>query len=169
MQNIAKKLLLIRPANGRFFRVNGRYLSVNGIDGMDETVLLYPCQVREETEKEITMANEKYTRKMFLNDMLTLNLTDDQRECAIKWLEALEKKSAQPRVNKTRLANEALAADVVAAMAANPDAEINAAWIRDHVAGIASAQKAVAVMNIAIESGRVVRYEEKKKAYYRLA
>ena len=142
---------------------------MNGIDGVGKTMLLYPCQVREETEKEITMTNEKYTRKMFLADMLTLDLTAEQRECAEKWMAALEKKSAAPRVNKTRLANEALAADVVAAMAANPDAEVNAAWVRDHVAGIASAQKAVAVMNIAIESGKVIRYEEKKKAFYRLA
>ena len=100
---------------------------------------------------------------------LALDLTAEQRECAEKWMVALDKKSAAPRVNKTRMANEALAADVVAAMAANPDAEINAAWVRDHVAGITSAQKAVAVMNIAIESGKVIRYEEKKKAREELA
>ena len=115
------------------------------------------------------MANEtKYTRKMFLADMLTLDLTAEQRECAEKWLIALDKKSNAPRVNKTRAANEELARAAVAAMAANTETAINAAWLRDHVAGVASAQKAVAVMNVAADLGLVERYEENRKAFYRL-
>lgn len=114
------------------------------------------------------MTNEKYTRKMFLNDMLALELTTEQRECAEKWLASLEKKAAAPRVNKTRIANEALASDVVAAVAAHADEVINAKWISEHVAGIATASKAVAVVKIAIERGELERYQEKGRTYYRL-
>lgn len=110
-----------------------------------------------------------YTRKQFLTDMLACELTPEQRECAEKWLAALDKKSNAPRVNKTRAANEELAKAAVAAMAAHADANVNAAWLRDHVAGIGSAQKAVAVMNVAVEMGMVERYEENRKAFYRLA
>lgn len=115
------------------------------------------------------MTNEKYTRKMFLNDMLTLDLTAEQREVAEKWLAALDKKSAAPRVNKTRLANEALAADVVAAMMAHPDEPMNAKWISENVAGITTASKAVAVVKVAIEMGKVEKYVEKGRTFYRLA
>lgn len=114
------------------------------------------------------MTNEKYTRKMFLNDMLALELTDDQRDCAEKWLASLEKKAAAPRVNKTRIANEALATDVVAAMVAHADEPINAKWISEHVAGITTASKAVAVVKVAIERGELEKYQEKGRTYYRL-
>lgn len=113
--------------------------------------------------------DKKYTRKQFILDMMEFNLTDEQRDCAEKWLAALEKKAAAPRVNKTRAANEQLAEAAVAAMRAHSDELINAAWLRDNVAGITSAQKAVAVMAVAVETGKVERYEDKKKAYYRLA
>lgn len=114
------------------------------------------------------MTEKKYTRKQFILDMMEFDLTDEQRDCAERWLAALEKKAAAPRVNKTRAANEQLADAAVSMMMAHPDAEVNAAWLRDHVAGITSAQKAVAVMAVAIDAGKVTRYEEKKKAYYRL-
>ena len=110
-----------------------------------------------------------YTRKQFLIDMLAGELSPEQRETAEKWLVALEKKSSAPRVNKTRAANEELAKAAVRAMVANADANINAAWLRDNVPGIGSAQKAVAVMNVAAEMGLVERYEENRKAFYRLA
>lgn len=114
------------------------------------------------------MANENYTRKQFIIDMMSHELTNEQRECAEKWLVALEKKSDAPRVNKTRVVNENLAKAAVRAMAAHADTVINAAWLRDHVEGITSTQKAVAVMRIAIEQSLVERYTENGKAFYRL-
>lgn len=114
------------------------------------------------------MANEKYTRKQFLLDMMETDLSDEQRECAKKWLEALNKKSDYKPENKTRRLNEELAAKVVAAMQANPDEQINAKWLSTHIAGITTPQKAVGVMRVAIELGKVERFEEKGKAFYRL-
>lgn len=114
------------------------------------------------------MANEKYTRKNFLTDMLEFDLTPEQRDCAEKWLAALDKKAAAPRVNKTRIANEALASDVVAAIVAHADEAINAKWISEHVAGIPTSSKAVAVVKIAIERGELEKYQEKGRTYYRL-
>lgn len=115
------------------------------------------------------MTEKKYTRKQFIIDMLNKELTAEQRECAEKWLAALSKKANAPRVNKTRVANEQLAAAAIKTMAAHTDALINATWLCAHVAGITSAQKATAVMAVAIEAGKVIRYEEKRSVYYRLA
>ena len=114
------------------------------------------------------MANEKYTRKNFLVDMLALDLTAEQRECAEKWLVALEKKASAPRVNKKRLENETLAEKVIETMKAHPDTMVNAKWISEHVAGILTAPKASAVISIAIERGQVERYAEKGRTYYKL-
>lgn len=115
------------------------------------------------------MANEKYTRKQFLIDMMATDLTDEQRECAEKWLVALDKKASAPKVNKTRLANEQLVEAVVSAMTAHADEQINAKWLSEHVNGITSPSKAVAVVRVGIELGKLVRFEEKGKTYYRLA
>lgn len=114
------------------------------------------------------MAKSNYTRKMFLIDMLNGELTAEQRECATAWLASLEKKANAPKVNKTRLANEQLAQAVIAAMVANADTDINAKWISENVAGIATASKAVAVVKVAIENGLIEKYQAKGRTYYRL-
>lgn len=114
------------------------------------------------------MENKKYTRKQFIIDMMEFDLTDEQREVAEKWLVALEKKAAAPRVNKTRAANEQLADAVVDAMRAHADEQVNAKWVSEHVAGITTASKAVAVVKVAIEQGRVEKYVEKGRTYYKL-
>lgn len=115
------------------------------------------------------MANQtNYTRKQFLTDMLAGELSPEQRECAEKWLAALEKKSNAPRVNKTRVANEQLADAIVAAMVAHADTPINAKFLSETVAGITSPAKAAAVVAIAIEDGRVAKYTDKGRVFYRL-
>lgn len=115
------------------------------------------------------MENKTYTRKMFLNDMLQLDLTPEQRECAEKWLAALSKKSETPRVNKTRIENESLARKTADAIRESGETLVNAKWISEHVSGILTPQKAVGVARVAIELGLIVRIEEKGKAFYRLA
>lgn len=114
------------------------------------------------------MAEKKYTRKQFILDMMEFDLTPEQRECAEKWLVALDKKAAAPKVNKTRLANEQLAETVVSVMQSHADEPVNAKWLSEHVAGITTASKAVAVVKVAIEMGKVEKYQEKGRTYYRL-
>lgn len=115
------------------------------------------------------MTEKKYTRKQFIIDMLATNLTDEQRDCAEKWLAALEKKAAAPTVNKKALENEQLANKLRELMVSHADAQINAKWISDHLAGVTSAQKATAVANMAQSLGYIERYTEKGRVYYKLA
>ena len=112
--------------------------------------------------------NKNYTRKNFLNDMLALDLTAEQRECAEKWLVALEKKASAPTVNKKALENEALAHKMVEAMRTHADALVNAKWLTEYVAGVTTPQKGTAVANAAIKLGLVERYTEKGRTYYKL-
>ena len=115
------------------------------------------------------MANKTtFTRKQFLTDMLGTELTNEQRECAERWLASLERKANAPKVNKTRVANEQLVDKVVAAMLANADTEVNAKWLSEHVEGISTASKAVAVVKVGIEMGRLDKYVNKGRTYYRL-
>lgn len=114
------------------------------------------------------MANEKYTRKNFLTDMLALDLTPEQRECAEKWLVALDKKAAAPTVNKKALENEQLAHKLVEQMRTSADAQVNAKWISEHLVGVPTPQKGTAVANAAIKLGLLERYAEKGRTFYKL-
>ena len=110
------------------------------------------------------------TRKEFLTAVIEgATLTPEHIAVAETWLAALNKKSDYKPVNKTAKINAELAAKVAQAIAANPDEKINAKWITLHVSGITTAQKAVGVVRQGIKDGLIERYEEKGKAYYRLA
>lgn len=115
------------------------------------------------------MENKKYTRKMFLTEILAMELTPEQRDCAEQWLIALNKKSSAPTVNKKALENEQLAHELINLMSAHADAQINAKWIAEHLAGVTTPQKGTAVALAAKRLGLVVDYKEKGRSYYKLA
>lgn len=120
------------------------------------------------------MAKTNYTRKQFALDLMEmaadgrLTLTGEQMECLMGWHESLEKKSAYKAVSKKAVENEQLAHALVDLMVTHADANINARFIADHLAGVPTPQKATAVANAAIKAGLVERYTDKGRTFYRL-
>lgn len=120
------------------------------------------------------MAKTNYTRKQFALDLMEmaadgrLTLTGEQMECLIGWHESLEKKSSYKAVSKKAVENEQLAHALVDLMVTHADANINARFIADHLAGVPTPQKATAVANAAIKAGLVERYTDKGRTFYRL-
>lgn len=91
--------------------------------------------------------------------------------------EILEKMLAQvtkPRKktdapSKTRLDNERLAREVANAFIANGNEWQGSKWISEHVRGILTTQKAVAVCRVGMELGLINRYQEGKTVLFRAA
>lgn len=74
------------------------------------------------------------------------------------------KKSNEP--TKNQLMNQNLAAELVAAVRANGE-PVTIKWIVDHVNGINTPQKAVAIVRAAGEN--LVKFYEGRQVYYRVA
>lgn len=115
------------------------------------------------------MATITATRKSVIAKAIDLEnvWTAEELEVLVKMLASLEKpraKSDEP--TKTQLMNANLADKLVEAMRqhGNP---VSAKWIAEHVEGINTSQKAVAVVHAAGE--RVVKFYEQRQALYRLA
>jgi len=128
------------------------------------------------------MAEKKMTRKEALQ--WTLDIVADyasdypeNAEMANQVWEVLNKMLAQvsksrkksDAPSKTRIQNEGLANQCVAAIAAHGDEPVNSKWLQEHVHGLMSPQKTTAVMKIAIEDGRIVKEKDGKNTVYRLA
>jgi DNA mismatch repair ATPase MutS len=72
-------------------------------------------------------------------------------------LAALTKKSGAPKqLSKAAIENEKLAHEV--AMVMPEDTAVTTKWIMEHVNGIATSQKCVAVMNVLMNKGRVGKF-----------
>ena len=115
------------------------------------------------------MATITATRKSVIAKAIDMEnvWTEDEMTVLVKMLASLEKpraKSDEP--TKSQLINLNLADALVAAMAAHGE-PVSAKWIAEHVEGINTAQKAVAVVKAAGE--RVVKFYEQRNALYRLA
>lgn len=114
------------------------------------------------------MAEKKMTRKEAL-EIAIAAVDGEAREVLTKMYEQVtkpRKKAEGP--SKTRLANEKLAAECVAAIEAHGE-PVTGKWLVEHVNGLLTPQKCTAVIRIAIENGEVVKTKEGKNTYYALA
>lgn len=111
------------------------------------------------------MANENYTRKQFIVDMLNKELTAEQRECAEKWLTALEKKAVRTPDPRKAAERSRLREAVYEAIVANSGADINASWLANHVNGVMTPQKATSLVADLIREGKVKKREGKHVFY----
>ena len=83
-------------------------------------------------------------------------------------LHKMHQQISKPRakaVSKARVLNESRAAKVRDAISANGDG-VNSKWIADHVDGIDTTQKAVAVCKVAVELGYIHRNVDGKNITY---
>lgn len=83
---------------------------------------------------------------------------------------AKTKKYDRPKtVSKEARENAEIAESFYEMIVSNPDELINTVWLNDHCddARVRSPQKARAVVTVLINDGRVVRYTEKNKTYYK--
>ena len=71
--------------------------------------------------------------------------------CKLRDQKATKAKSGQK--SAARKANETLAVAVADAIRNSGEPEVKAAWIRDHVDGINTTPKAVAVINVGVDMG----------------
>ena len=62
-------------------------------------------------------------------------------------------KAKNGKKSETRTKNEELAKSVADAIRNNDESEVRAVWVRDHVDGIATIAKAVAVLNVGVDLG----------------
>lgn len=115
------------------------------------------------------MAEKKMTRLEALNIAVLSVDNADAREVLLKMAEQLakpRKKAEGP--TKARRENERLAADLVAAIDAHGE-RVTPKWVTEHVKGIMTPQKAVAVARVAEELGTIIKEKEGKATYYKLA
>ena len=115
------------------------------------------------------MAEKKMTRLEALNVAIACVEHEEAREVLVKMAEQLakpRKKAEGP--SKARRDNERLAAEMVEAIEAYGD-RVTPKWVTEHVKGIMTPQKAVAVARVAEELGAIVKEKEGKATYYKLA
>ena len=94
-------------------------------------------------------------------------LSEEEREVLVKMLASLTKpRKVSDEPTKTQLVNANLADALVTTMRAHGE-PVSAKWIAEHVEGINTSQKAVAVVRAAGE--RIVKFYEMRNALYRLA
>lgn len=115
------------------------------------------------------MATITATRKSVIAKAIELEnvWTPDEMDVLVKMLASLEKprkKSDEP--TKTQLINANLADRLVEVMRQHGD-PVSAKWIAENVDGIATAQKAVAVVHAAGE--RITKFYDQRQALYRLS
>ena len=120
--------------------------------------------------EKATMANTAIvTRASVLAKVLDNEqfLSDEEREVLVKMLASITKPRKAPEgPSKTQLVNANLADQLVAAMVRHGE-PVSAKWIAEHVEGINTSQKAVAVVHAAGE--RIVKFYDCRNALYRLA
>ena len=122
------------------------------------------------------MAEKKMTRLEALNVVLEATREGFEAEEMTEAREVLRKMAeqlAKPRKkaegpSKARRDNERLAAEMVEAIEAHGD-RVTPKWVTEHVKGIMTPQKAVAVARVAEELGAIVKEKECKATYYKLA
>ena len=73
-------------------------------------------------------------------------------------------KAKSGKKSETRTKNEELAQSVADAIRNNDESEVRAVWVRDHVDGIATTAKAVAVLNVGVELGILKSRKVEKSA-----
>ena len=110
--------------------------------------------------------NTKVTRAQALEYVLAYEMPAEIAAVLKKMLEQVSKKSVRTGETATRKNNRKLADLVVAAIASRPDELINSSWIAKNVDGIATPQKANAVIQIAIADGRLQSVKKSGRVYY---
>jgi len=94
-------------------------------------------------------------------------LSVEERDVLNKMLASITKpRKASNEPTKNQLMNQNLAAELVAAVRANGE-PVTIKWIVDHVNGINTPQKAVAIVRAAGED--LVKFYEGRQVYYRAA
>lgn len=112
------------------------------------------------------MAEKKMTRVEALNIALETVENTEAREILRKMIEQLSKprkKAEGP--SKTRRDNERLAHEMAAAIAEHGE-KVTPKWVTEHVRGILTPQKAVAVAKVAEELELITKSKEGKVTYY---
>lgn len=115
------------------------------------------------------MAEKKMTRVEALNIALETVENAEAREVLTKMVEQLSKprkKAEGP--SKARRDNERLAHDMAEAITAHGE-KVTPKWVTEHVKGIMTPQKAVAVAKVAEELGLIAKTKEGKATYYETA
>lgn len=115
------------------------------------------------------MAEKKMTRVEALNIALETVENTEAREVLTKMVEQLKKphkKAEGP--SKARRDNERLAHDMAEAIATHGE-KVTPKWVTEHVKGIMTPQKAVAVAKVAEELGLIAKTKEGKATYYETA
>lgn len=115
------------------------------------------------------MAEKKMTRVEALNIALETVENTEAREVLTKMVEQLSKprkKAEGP--SKARRDNERLAHDMAEAITAHGE-KVTPKWVTEHVKGIMTPQKAVAVAKVAEELGLIAKTKEGKATYYETA
>lgn len=112
------------------------------------------------------MAEKKMTRVEALNIALETVENTEAREVLTKMVEQLSKprkKAEGP--SKARRDNERLAHDMAEAITTHGE-KVTPKWVTEHVRGIMTPQKAVAVAKVAEELGLIAKTKEGKATYY---
>ena len=104
-------------------------------------------------------------------------LIDNAANAPVEVIEAAEKLytaktkkyDREKTVSKTQRLNESLVPVVVEFVATHPDEMVNATFVKDNLDNveIRSAQKVVAIANMAIAQGLLEKYAHKGRTYYR--
>ncbi len=112
------------------------------------------------------MAEKKMTRVEALSIALETVENTEAREVLAKMVEQLSKprkKAEGP--SKVRRDNERLAHEMADAIAEHGE-KVTPKWVTEHVRGILTPQKAVAVAKVAEELGLITKGKEGKTTYY---
>lgn len=115
------------------------------------------------------MAEKKMTRVEALNIAIATCDNVEARDVLVKMAEQLKKprkKAEGP--SKARRDNERLAQDMADAIKAHGE-KVTPKWVTEHVKGIMTPQKAVAVAKVAEELGLIAKTKEGKATYYEIA
>lgn len=116
----------------------------------------------------MTTAKKSVTRATVIAKAIEMEVwTDEEREVLVKMLASLEKpRKKTDAPTKTQIENVNLANVLVEKMQEHGE-PVTAKWIADHIIGIPTAQKAVAVVKAS--NGRVVKFYEGRQAFYKIA
>lgn len=115
------------------------------------------------------MANKNMTRVEALSIAITTCENAEAREVIAKMIEQLQKPRKKPEgPSKARRDNERLAHELANAIAAKGE-KVTPKWVTEHVRGILTPQKAVAVAKVGEELGILTKTKEGKVTYYDVA
>ena len=121
------------------------------------------------------MANKTMTQAQALRHLIDnapANTPTEVIEVAEKLYTAKTKKYDRPKtMSKAMRENLALVDSVVDLVTANSDELVNATFISNHLdrPEVRSAQKARVIADIAIDQGKLVKYDYKGRTYYKAA